>query len=1157
MHKTQIRIFRIRAGVLAAGALLSFSPLMSYGQADTSSLSGTVTDPSGAVIPNATVKAHDDGTGQDHVVKTNSSGSYTITNLAPGTYTVSVDAKGFSTIVQQGTHIDPNIGAQFNASLKTGGASTSVTVQANANALQTESAAVGQLVTSQEVKGIQLNGRDPQYLAQLEPGVMRNSSISSFSFGPDNPFHIDGARSQDTLTTLDGAPMVRTRGNTYSIGVADVDSTSQVQILSTGYPAEYGRSDSGQIRMVPKSGTDHFHGSAYEYLRNSFFNANTWVRNQSNQPSISQHPEAFRFNQFGWNLNGPAYIPGHFNTSKQKLFLLGGQEYIRYRENVTQTGTVPTTLMRQGNFSELLKPNIFYSNSNLQIVDPQTITPTYSGTPFPGNVIPQGRLSANGLALLNAFPAPNANGSNYNWEESLPYPQDQRKDTLVLDYVPTDTNHLRLTILNYNYNYTTPFAGNFDRTPELWHWPNEVGVLHDTWTISPTLVNEAVFSASSDHITISYASDTLLDRSQYGINFPYIYPSAQKLVPNKIPTIAIPDFTTLDGQPYPSHSGGYITRFGDNLTKVLGNHTLKFGGSWERDAENDFDQITVGSTTPGATGNQNGQFQFEDTTTGGVPSSGAAVANAALGQFYTYGEIGQKSYTLFRTNSYEMFAQDDWRTTPKLLLQYGVRYAVNPPYYALWGNQSVFDPTSWNPALAPAVDPSTGIASGGDPLNGVVIPGSHFPSSAQGHVPAAILNGQYNRLFRGYGRNYAKTVYSDIQPRLGFTYQVLPNTVVRGGGGRFVQRLPVTDQVQTGGNAPFQLASSVTGGQIDNPGGVGTANYPLQLSTEPRNLPSPEAWAWNVAVEQEVPGFATVTAAYVGRKGIHLQQLENMNQLEPGTTLANPNVKPDALRPYRGYSVILSDPDKGSSIYNALQVDLKRRLVKGFLVGAAYTWGKSMDYGSDQGYELPNYYNPSANWGPSDFDIRNTLVVDYVWDIPFASHDTHGLVRHTLGNWQLSGTTQAQTGEPFTVSTGDDFAGVGPGSGAQRWAITQKPVIGKHFAGNNGTGTADWFQPSVFVHPAAGTFAPRGTRNEFYSPGFQSWNIALQKSVHIIPAMENHQVTFRAEAFNFTNHPNLDTPNINPTSGTFGQVTTKGQTYASDRQLQFSLRYEF
>lgn len=1154
-----IFFFRQRASFAATLLLplLLCAPIAAHAQADSSSLSGTITDASGAVLSNAKVTAHNEATGQDRSVTTSQSGSYTIPNLPTGNYTIKVEAEGFSTAVQQNTHVDPNIGARYDTQLATGEASTSITVQANANALQTESASVGQLVTTQQVKGIQLNGRNPQYLAQLEPGVMRNAAMASFNFSPDNSFHVDGARSQDTLTTLDGAPQVRTRGNTFSIGVADVDSTSQIQILSTDYPAEYGRSDSGQIRMIPKSGSEQFHGAVFEYLRNSFLNANSWIRNQSDDPTISGHPAPFRFNQFGWNLNGPVYIPGHFNTSKKKLFFLAGQEFIRYRQNVTSgTNKVPTALMRQGNFSELLGPNIFYSKP-VQIVDPQT------GTPFPNNVIPAGRLSANGLALLNAYPLPNSTNSSYNWQASAAYPQNQRKDTVVIDYVPAEAHHIRFSLLNNEYDYTTPFAGNFDRTPQQWHWPDQVGVLNYTWTISPTLINQAIFSASADHITISYASDTLLDRTQYGINYPFIYQASQKLIPNKIPTIGIADFTTLDAGPYPSHSGGVILRLGDNLTKVIGNHTLKFGGAWEQDGENDFDQISVSSTTPGSTNNQNGQFEFQDGAQAGVPTSGAAVANAALGQFYTYGEIGQKSYTLFRTNSYEVFAQDSWRVTPKLLLEYGVNYAVNPPFYAKWGNQSVFDPTSYNPALAPAVDPTTGTISGGDPLNGVVIPGSHFPSSAQGHVPDDILNGQYNRLFRGYGRNYSKTVYSNIQPRFGFTYQVFPNTVVRGGAGRFVQRLPVTDAVQLGGNAPFQPTSSVTGGSINNPGGVGTATYPLQLSSQPYNLPSPEAYAWNLTVEQDFPKFATLTMAYVGRKGIHLQQLENINQLKPGTVQANSGVTAvDALRPYRGFASILQDPDKGSSIYNALQVNLKRRLEKGFLIGVAYTWSKSMDSGSDQGYLLPNYYDPKANWGSSDFDIRNTLVVNYVWDIPFANHSPSALVRHTAGNWQLSGTTQAQTGEPFSVATGDDFAGVGPGAGNQVWETTGTPKVSKQFAGNNGSGTGRWFDPTVFVQPAAGTFAPRGTRNSIYGPGFQSWNIALQKNIHVIPELDNHLVTFRAEAFNFINHPNLDSPANdsslnNPNSSTFGQVTTKGQTYGPERQLQFSLRYEF
>jgi hypothetical protein len=1143
-----------RCGVYAAAvpmlAFLMLMPAPAGAQADSSSLSGTVTDPSGAVVPNARVTIHNDANGQERTVQTNGSGAYTVTNLPAGDYTVRVEAPGFGTVVQKGTHLDPNIGSRYDASLKTGESSTTVTVQADANALQTESAAVGQLVTSEQVKSIQLNGRNPIYLSQLEPGVARNAPLSSFNFSPDftGPY-INGARSNESMLTLDGAPMIRTRANGTTVGVGDVDSISQVQILTTTYPAQYGGTSGGVIIQVPKSGTSDFHGTAYEYLRNSFFNANTWTRDQSDQTLLNGHPPPFRFNQFGWNLGGPVIIPHVFNRSKQKLFFMAGQEFLRYRQNATQTGIVPTALMRQGNFSELLGPNIFYQQP-VQLVNPST------GQPYPNNVITSG-LSPNGLALLNAYPAANESGNSaFNWEASEPYPQNQRKDTLVLDYIPAEAHHIRFSLLNYNYNQVSPFSSGFTQLPQVWNWPNQVGIVHYTWTINPTTVNDATFSASADHVTITNnLSSGLYNRNLYGINYPYLFSAAQKETPDKIPTIEIANFTTVDGGPYPSHSGGPIFNFADNLTKVIGTHTLVFGGVWQYSGENDNDQISVSSTTPGATNNQNGQFIFTDTRTG-HPTSNAAVANAALGLFDTYGEIGQKTYTLFRGHMYEGFGQDQWRATSRMVLEYGVRYSVIQPYYALWRNQSVFDPKSYNPASAPTVNPITGYTSGGDPYDGVVIPGSGFPSSAQGHVPANILNGQYQGLFRGYGASYSKTVWSDIQPRFGITYQLGPTTVVRAGAGRFVQRLGVSDQVQVGGNAPFQDSETVTAGSVDNPGGAGANSLPLALSSQAYNFPNPEAWGWNATLEQDVPKFATLTVAYVGRRGIHLSELENINQLRPGTVQANPNVTAqDALRPYQGFSTILQDTNAGSSIYHSLQVNLKRRMTKNVLFGVAYSWSKSMDSGSGPGYELPNYYNPAPNYGPSDFDIRNILVVNYVWNIPYGTNASNRLVRSTLGNWQVSGVTQAQSGIPVQIGTGDDFAGVGPGAGTQLWDVTRTPHIEKHFSGNGSSGY--WFDPTVFVQPAPGTLAPRGTRNLVYGPGFQSWNMALIKNIHIIPSHENHVLTFKAEAFNFTNHPNWDAPDSNPTSGTFGQITSKGNTYASDREMQFSLRYEF
>lgn len=979
---------------------------------------------------------------------------------------------------------------------------------------------------------------------------MRNAAIASFSFGLDNGLNIGGARSQESLITIDGAPAVRTRSNGTSVGVADVDSTSQVQILTNSYQPEYGRTSGGQVRIVPKSGTSSFHGAVYEYFRNTALNANTWQRKlPTNAASIRSKPPGFRYNQYGFNLNGPVYIPRVFNKDRTKLFFLVGQEYVRYNNDDTVFRRVPTALMRNGNFSELLSPNIFYGGTN------QIVSPT-NGQPYANNVIAPSDLSANGLALLRAFPDPNAAGATYNWVDSATEKQTQRKDTVVIDFIPYDAHRIRFTILNYNYTDYTPHYGNFNRNPRIFTRPNQIGVLHYDWTVSPSLVNELVVSAAADHVNIDIdRSSGFYDRTKYGITYPYLYSASTKTIPNKIPTVSLPNFDLLDGGPYPSRSGGMVYNLADNVTKVLGNHTLKAGFNFEYSGENNFDQITV-SNTPGSTNNQNGKFTFTDLRGQSVPTTKIGVANAAEGLFDTYGEIGQRSYTLYRSTLYEGFVQDQWRAASNLVIEVGARYSIYNPYYAKWGNQSVFNQALYNPANAVTVNPVTDVVTGGDRYNGVVIPGNSFPSSAQGHVDPAIISG-FQGLFHGFSNGYSPTVKSNIQPRVGIAYQLHPTTVIRAGGGRYVQRLGVTDNVFTGGNSPFQPSSTVSFGQANSPGGVGSNNFPFNYSSQAYNYPSPEAYNWNLTVEQELTGLGTVTLAYAGRRGIHLEELLNINQLQPGTKLlpANKGVAADALRPYKGFSNINQATNGGASNYHSLQANLRRRLSKGLLFGFAYTWSKSMDFGSSNGTNLPNAFDKSIYYGPSDFDTRHVFVSNFVYNIDQFDHSSHLAGRALLGNWQFSGTLQAQTGRPLNVSNGSDFAGVGPGSGTQLYQHAGPIITTKAFAGQ--TGTALFFNTSAFSAPAPGTFAPRESRNQIFGPGFQSYNAALNKTLHVIPALENHTLVFRAEAFNLLNHPTADNPDTNPTSGTFGRSRTKGGTYGADRQFQFSLRYAF
>ena len=311
--KTRILLF-----LVAISALLSRNA--TFAQSDTSSLSGTVTDSSGAVLPNAKVVARDEATHVERTTQTNESGNYNITNVPAGNYSIRVEAANFQTTTLGNVHVDPSIGRRVDVAMKVGDTTTQITVEAGANTIQTESASVGQLVTQEQVRNIQLNGRNPLYLAQMEPGVVRSNSMAALGFGLDNPLNVNGARSQESMQTFDGVPMVRTRSNGTSVGVANVDATSQVQVLTTGYPAEYGRTSGGQIRIVSKSGTANFHGSAFEYFRNNVLNANTWQRN-----STGLARQAFRYNQFGWNFAGPFLIPGHLKSDRKKLFFMLGQ----------------------------------------------------------------------------------------------------------------------------------------------------------------------------------------------------------------------------------------------------------------------------------------------------------------------------------------------------------------------------------------------------------------------------------------------------------------------------------------------------------------------------------------------------------------------------------------------------------------------------------------------------------------------------------------------------------------------------------------------------------------------------------------------------------------------------------------------------------------
>jgi len=1144
-----------RATLLALVVLLCAS--LAIAQSDLGSISGFVKDPSGAVVPKAKVTVKNPS-GLERQATTNDSGYYIITNIPPAAYTISVEVAGFKKYESTNNKLDASASLSADVILTVGSAVETVEVSGTAQVLQTESASVQKDVTREQIDSLELNGRNPIFMANLVPGT-RGGNLAGLSFNfSQGPSNINGARTPESLITYDGAPAVRTRSNGTSLGAADVDSTSEIQILTAAYSPEFGRSSGGQIRIITKSGGQQFHGAVYDYVRNDVFNANTWARNHT---LGQQFTAPINYNQFGYNIGGPLYIPGKFNTDKSKVFWYWGQEWVRYRFTDISSLTVPTLLMRQGDFSELLNPsNVFYGKVT-QIKDPTT------GTPFPGNIIPKSQTSPNGLGILKAWPIPNLGGyinGNQNWSLALNHPQHQRKDTMAVDINLNDKQRLQFRRMNYAFWEYQPLDGGTNETPKFFNRPNQTNSLNHIWTISPTKVNEFLATVSLDDVYIPVDQANFLDRTTVGLNYPYIFPQG-KLIPTRIPSVNMTGFSGLSGGPYPSHSAGPIYDVSDKLTWVKGNHTLKFGFLYEKSGENDNDEINV-SACPTCTNNQNGQFAFSDTRIG-LPTTGVGAANAALGLFDTYSELGQRAYTIFRGSMWEGFASDDWKVSQKLHVNYGVRYTVIVPYSALWRNMAAFDPAYYDPSKAVTVvgtGPLAGtiVPNSGDRYNGLVIPGTGFPSSANGRFPEA-GNTSLTYLFRGANSRFSDIQWNDFQPRAGIAYGLNDKTVIRTGAGRFITRLGVSDSIFLGGNPPFQPTANVTGGSVDNPGGTSTNLLPLTVTTQSKSFKNPEAWNWNFTVERQLPLDSVVSVGYVGRRGLHLQREADINQPTIATVLANPGVNLDALRPYKGYNSIRESDNIARSIYNSLQVSWNKRFSKGVGFGLAYTLSKSMDNGSAQRDIIPNTYFADNLWGQSDFDVRHIFIANYIYELPFF-RNRNNMAGKLLGGWQISGIVQFQTGTPSSVATGNDYAGVGQdgsmSNGGQFWIQNGTPTIVHQIAANGAADALYWFKTTdssgnlLWTQPAKGTFnsQPAGFRNSIHNPGFDNWNAGLFKTFSFT---EKTGLQFRAEAFDVTNHPNWGGANFNPTNlSTFGKITSKT---GDVRNMQLSLRLFF
>jgi len=1120
--------------VLPLFLFAAFLAAPAWAQFDTAQVSGAIQDASGGVLPGVDVVLVAEGTGLERRTVTNEAGLYTFPNVPVGDYRLNATLSGFKPVARTGVRVNAGVNIRVDVSLEVGGLSEVVQVQAATTLIDT--GVVGRTVRSEQIADTPLSSRRVTQVAQLVPGTVGGNMgglpapVNTFATGITS---INGGRSEEFMTTVDGAPSIRVRANGgFTMGMQNADTVEEVQVLTTNYLAENGRASAGLLKLVTKSGGQSFRGNGFWTLQDDALNANTWSNNRA---GIAKPPS--NFNQYGFTLGGPIYIPGGFNSDKSKLFFFWGEEWDRIRSVENQLAIVPTAAMRNGDFSAF----------------PRAIRDPLTGLPFPGNIIPKERISPNGQALLNSYPLPNLaipQGAN-NWLANPPTFDETRKDSIKIDFVPLNNHRIAVRHTWAPHVWNDPESAM--AYSSIWNYPGRTMAATYTGTLSSTLINEATFSYGStkpakffgqrncDYCPGGTDLVAYPTRGSIGLNYPFLFPGT-KLDPDKLSNLAIQGFSTLNLNQYPGSWYDFVFLWTDNVTKIHGNHTFKGGVSVERSGMKD--QIQLSAATAPATTNQNGSFRFTDTTR--TDGTGYALSNVLLGLFDDYTEFGTKPLTNFIGMGYDFYGQDSWKPTRNLTLELGVRMSL----WQQWRDENnaiaSFQSDFYNAANAVTIDRANGsiVPNTGDPYNGIVLPGDAATPEALQLFPQLANLG---RLYHGLPPGFADDPKDGLQPRLGMAYALSDTWTLRSGVGRFLNRPQINTSAAYGFNPPLSDMATVINGNVDAPGGAQRRSFPLVMAMFSPDYKNASSWAWNVTSDRQLPWQHTVQLSYVGRSATNLERARNINQLAPGTTQANVGVNVNYLRPYKGFSTITLYDTSGSSKYNAMQLAVSRRAARGFGYSLAYTFSRTTDDGSSRLEILPNAFDDSGYYGTSALDRPHILITQMSYRTP-ELRSAPAILRGVFGDWSLGGVVQAQSGAPFSVTTTVDVAGVGAGSGAQFYNIVGDPNTGRtDFDPKTG---AVWFNKAAFQIPTAGTYATNWERNTMRQPGFWDLHMSLRKSVRLV---NSHRAELRWDVFNVLNRPTLDNAQTNPTLADFGLITSK----TGSRTMQIGLQYIF
>lgn len=1089
-----------------------------------STLAGTVTDPTGAVVPGATVNIHANETNTDvRTLTTDSNGTFSATNLPAGVYTVTIKAPGFKTYTSSNVVLYIAQKRALDARLQTGELSQTVDVTETTTPVETATAAQMGTITGTQVRELELNNRNFEQLVLLQPGVTSGlPDVIGFGLNNSTAISVNGARTTSNNWTVDGADINDSGSNGTLLNVPSIDAIQEFTLGRSTYDAQYGRSGGGQVLVGTKSGTSQFQGDLYEFDRNDIFNANSFFSNL-----VGARKPPLRYNDYGFTIGGPLFVPHLYSRKESKTFFFWSEEWRKTGNPSTNTALVPTAAQLSGTFTGKINPGLapascvnYNAGTNTSQILPSCIS---------------NRAAAYIQNIYSKFPGNAAGGTEYI--NNYVAKQNYRQDLVRLDQSITDKVHLFGRYMQDQVPTTEP-GGLFASSPlpgvfsTATNAPGKNVVANISWTISPTVVNEAAYNYSWGAINSNLTGVTNSPSffSAVGTGLPFTDPYG------RVPTVSISGLTGIPAPSAPYFERNIDKNFYDNFSKVIGNHTIRLGATaqWMTKTEN-------GPVGPGG---------FSFTTQYGNP----AFANFLLGNAASFSMSNPDTIPYLHYVNFEAYIQDDWKATKRLTLNFGLRYSFFPPPTDSHNTLVNFDPAVFSASATPVINPS-GSRSGGNfvagqgvtpatYVNGLIFPAGTACANARGIVPnagcspfGALVNPESNN-------NYA--------PRVGFAYDVFGNgkTAIRGGYGLYYDRtLNGIWEQNAFADPPRVQQVNIPNTFFDNPsaGAATTRLNPFNLTvTGTPTFKVPSYQDFNFSVEQEVLSNTVLQVAYVGTLGRHLLGDVDLNQVPVSTRTSSPTTALNALRPYLGYGAITSRAPLFLSNYNSLQASLNRRVSNGLTLGIAFTWSKLLTNNpADRGTSVQDTYNYALDYAPGPYNTPYTFVANYVYDLPFFKNQ-RGFIGHVLGGWEWSGVTTFDSGQSVTIRQFNDpfnsfdFAAGTPGTYPGGIGIDPSTVPpradllpGVSVGGNNSR--FEWFNPAAFTD-AIGHFGTAG-RGILLSPGIENWDMAAIRNIRLT---ERISFQLRGEFFNTFNHTNfiLTSSGLNVDTSTFGKLTS-------------------